>query len=485
MNKTHPGNRLLMRGLLVLALLWPALGGLHAQAEEPSGTPYSLNQCIAYAMRHQKNIQNATFDKYIAEKQVKELIGVGLPQVTGSAQYQQYFQLPQSIIDIGRFQLDPSNQLTEEQINALPDDIRYQTAQFGLKYNMTLTGQVTQLLFDGSFLVGVKAAKEFANLQEINIRRTEVETAVAVTKAYYSALLNEERAELLDANLAQLEKLLETTEGLYEEGFAEKVDVDRLTITRNNLVIQKRKTERLVELGFDLLKFQMGMPISQDLELVDRITESYELPPLESLVMEGSFAENRFEYEQMRQGIQLNELDAKRNRMGVFGSLALFGNYNLQTFRPRFFSIGTEKTWFPNSFFGLSYNVTFFDGLQKKSRIQKANLEISKLRNQMHMFEQGMELELRSAAATVSNAWMDVESARKNEELAKEVFRIATTKYSEGVGSNLEVIDAQNSLTQSQINYLAALYDYVLATVELKRIKGEIKPQEILNSTNE
>lgn len=485
MNETYPGNRLLIRSLLILALLWPAFGGLQAQADLPSGTPYSLNQCIAYAMRNQKNIQNATFDKYIAEKQVKELIGVGLPQVSGSAQYQQYIQLPKSIIDIGNFQLDPSNQLTEEQINSLPDNVRYQTAQFGLKYNMTLGASVTQLLFDGSFLVGVKAAKEFANLQEINIRRTEVEAAVAVTKAYYTALLNEERAELLNSNLTQLDKLLETTTGLYKEGFAEKVDVDRLTITRNNLIVQKRKTERLVELGFDLLKFQMGMPISEELELVDRITESYELPPLESMVMEGSFMENRFEYEQMSQGIRLNELDVKRNRMGLFGSLALFGNYNLQTFRPRFFSIGTDKTWFPNSFFGLSYNVTFFDGLQKRSRIQKANLEISKLRNQMDMFEQGMELELRSAAAMVSNSWMDVENARQNEDLAKEVYRIATTKYSEGVGSNLEVIDAQNSLTQSQINYLTALYDYVLATVELKRVKGEIKPQDILTPTNE
>jgi outer membrane protein TolC len=479
MNKIYPGNRLLIRSLLILALVWPAFASLEAQDAVPSGTPYTLDQCIAYAMQNQKNIQNATFDKYIAEKQVKELLGVGLPQVSGSAQYQQYIQLPQSLIDITAFPGGP----TVDQIP--PGTDRFVTAQFGLKYNLNVGVSATQLLFDGSYLVGVKAAKEFASLQEINIRRTEVETAVAITKAYYSALLSEERAQLLNTNLAQLDKLLETTEGLYKEGFAEKVDVDRLAITRNNLVIQKRKTERLVDLGFDLLKFQMGMPVSQELELVDRITESYELPPLESLVMEGSFVENRYEFDQMNQGIRLNELDVKRNRMGVFGTLALFGNYQLQTARPTFFDIDASQKWFPNSFFGLSYNVTFFDGLQKSARIQKANLEIAKLRNQMDMFEQGMELEMRSAAATVSNAWMDVESAKQNEELAKEVFRIATTKYSEGVGSNLEVLDAQNSLTQSQINYLTSLYDYVLATVELKRVKGEIKPQDLLNPIND
>jgi outer membrane protein TolC len=354
-----------------------------------------------------------------------------------------------------------------------------------LNYNLTLGAQVTQLLFDGSFFVGLKAAREFANLQEINVRRSEVETAVAVTKAYYSALVNEERAQLLTSNLTQLTELLNTTAALYQEGFAEKVDVDRLTITRNNLEVQKRKTERLVELGYDLLKFQMGMPVDQDLELMDRIADSFEVPPLESLVITGNYAQNRIEYDQLNQGILLNELDVKRNRAGGFGTLALFGNYNYQTFRPRFFNIETETKWFPNSFIGLSYNVVFFDGLAKQARVQKANFEIAKLRNQMEMFEQGVQLELRSASANLANTLADVESARKNKELAEEVYRIATTKYKEGVGSNLEVIDAQNSLTQSQINYLTSLYDYMLANVELKRVKGEINPQDILNSNND
>ncbi|MEM0996557.1 MAG: TolC family protein [Bacteroidota bacterium] len=481
MNNNLVNRRKALYILLSLFLLGPAAGSLQAQGDEASGSAYSLEQCIAYAMRNQKNIQNATFDKYIAQKRVKELIGIGLPQVTGSAQYQAYIQLPVSLIDIGNFQLDPTSAIPQEVLDTLPDAVRYQSAQFGVNHNLTLGAQITQLLFDGTFFVGIRAAREFTNLQEINIRRTEVETAVAVTNAYYTALLNEERARLLTSNLERITKLVANTDALYKEGFAEKVDVDRLTITRNNLQRETKKTTALVALGYDLLKFQMGMPIEEELRLSERIVDLANVPQLEDLTMEGNFAQGRIEYQQLQQGIVLQEMDRKRNAAATWGSLVAFGNYNYQTFRPRFFSLDVEDKWFSNSFVGLSYNVTFFDGLQKRSRIQKIDLEISKLRNQADVFEQSVLLELRNASTQVVNAWTDVEAAEKNQELAEEVYRISTTKYREGIGSNLEVIDAENSLTQSQINYLTALYNYVLATVELKRVKGEISPYDTSN----
>lgn len=483
MNNTSVRRNRTLFAILLLCILVvrPAPQSLFAQTAPRDGAPYSLNQCIEYALTHQKNIENATFDKYIAEKQVDEVLGVGLPQISGSAQYQQYFKLPSSLIDITRFQLDPTVVLPPN----LPDSIRFAAAQFGVKYNLTVGAQVTQLLFDGSFFVGVKAAREFVNLQELNIRRTEIETQVAVTKAYYSAQVNEERSRLLTANMERLAKLLKTTEGLYKEGFAEKIDVDRLTINYNNLEQEKRKIDRLVELGYDLLKFQMGMPVEMAIRLDERITDQDQVPAISTLAIDGSSAEKRLEMDILRQSIRLQELNIKRNRVGLFGSLVAFGNYNLQTFRPRFFSIETEEKWFPNSFFGLSYNVTFFDGLQKRSRTQKAQLEISKVRNQMAMFEESVKLETRNASTSVTNAWTDVENARKNQELAEEVYRIATTKYKEGVGANLEVIDAESTLMESQINYLGALYDYVLATIELQRVKGEIDPKQFLNSTSQ
>lgn len=455
--------------LLGILLSLSGLGRLRAQADAPT-SPLSLDACIQYALAHHKSIQNATFDQYIAEKQVQEYKGVGLPQVSGNASFQQYGQFPTSIIDIGTFNFDPSAGPLPANI---PDSIRYQAAQFGVKYNGSLGAQVTQLLFDGSFFVGVQAAKAYVSLTEINLRRTQEEAAIKVTQAYYSALLSQERARVLTTNATRLEKLLETTEALYKEGFTEKVDADRLRITLNNLRAEERKVARMVDLSFDLLKFQMGMPVSSEISLSEKITDADQVPPISSLIMDGNFAENRTEMMVLRQSIHLNELNTKRIQVGRFGSLFASANFNYQTFRPRFFEIDIPQKWFPASFWGISYQITFFDGLRSQANTAKSRLEVQKLHNQIELFEQSVELEARAAATNVSNAWADVENARENRVLADEVYRIATTKYKEGVGSNLEVIDAENTLMESQVNYLSALYSYVIATVELRRVKGE------------
>jgi outer membrane protein len=438
--------------------------------DDAARTPLTLDACIQYALAHHKSIENATFDQYIAEKQVKEFTGVGLPQVSGSASFQQYGQFPTSIIDIGQFNFDPS---AAPLPSGLPDSIRYQTAQFGVKYNASVGGQVTQLLFDGSFFVGVQAARAYVELTKINVRRSQEEAAIKVTQAYYSALLSEERARVLTTNVSRLEKLLETTEAMYKEGFIEKVDADRLRITLNNLRAEERKVSRLVALSFDLLKFQMGMPVNQEILLAEKITDADQVPPIASLIMDGSFAENRTEMQVMRQSMALNNLNTKRLQVGRYGSLVAFANYNLQTFRPRFFELDIQRNWFPASLWGINYNITFFDGLRSQANTGKSKLEVMKLNNQIEMFEQSVELEARAAAANVTNAWADVENARENKVLSDEVYRIATTKYKEGIGSNLEVIDAENTLMESQVNYLTALYSYVIATVELRRVKGE------------
>jgi len=442
---------------------------------------FTLKQCIDYALTHQKSIENAKFETYIAQQRVKELRGIGLPQVSAAGNYQQYFDLPVSIIDVRNFALDPSAPAIPE---GLPDSVYFQTANFGIKHNATVSGQISQLLFDGSWIVGLQAAKEFANLNEINLQRSEEEASVNVAKAYYNALAAEERSRILSANVTRLADLLSSTEALYKEGFVEKVDADRLRIQLNNLQMEEQKVTRLVLLGYDLLKFQMGMPVDEVIVLEDRITDSFVLEPLDQMDMTADYSDNRLETRLFEKQIQLNELDIKRNRLGGFGTLAAFGSLQYTTARPRFFAIDLEKKWFPTSLVGIQYNITIFDGLQKRSRLEQTELKISQLRNNMDIFRESVMLETRSAITQVNNAYADVEIANQNLDLAQEVYRISTTKYQEGIGSNLEVINAESTLMESQINQLAALYAYNLARIELQRVKGGFVPSDNTNSEN-
>ena len=477
-------SRLLSQFAAIL-LLFITISTTSVQAQNPpggDGLQFTMKQSIAYALRNQKSIENARFETYIAEKRVRELLGIGLPQVTANANYTQYLELPVSVIDIRNFALDPTATPIPE---GLPDSIYFQTANFGIKHNASVQGDISQLIFDGSWIVGVQAAKEFTSLSEINMQRTEEEVAVNVAKAYYNALAGEERAKLLGANVTRLKGLLESTKALYEQGFAEKVDVDRLQIQLNNLEVEERKVYRLVDLGYDLLKFQMGMPIEEVIILTDRIDDNVELAPLEELAMDADYSDQRLETQLLKKQIQLNEMDIKRNRLGAFGTLAGFASLNYTTARPTFFKLDLERNWFRSSLFGLQYNVTIFDGLQKKARIEQTTLKIDQLRNNLDMFRESAKLETRSAISSVVNAYADVENAKRNLELSEEVYRISTTKYEEGIGSNLEVIDAESTLLTSQINYLSALYDYNLAKIELRRVQGGFAPSQLTNSDTE
>ncbi len=469
----------------VILLLFITLSASFAQAQNPpggDGVQFTMQQSIAYALRNQKSIENARFETYIADKRVRELVGIGLPQVSANANYTQYLELPVSVIDIRNFALDPTAPAIPE---GLPDSVYFQTANFGIRHNASVQGDISQLIFDGSWIVGLQAAKEYTSLSEINLQRTEEEVAVNVAKAYYNALAGEERAKLLGANVTRLQELLNSTKALYEQGFAEKVDVDRLQIQLNNLVVEQRKVYRLVDLGYDLLKFQMGMPIEEVIVLSDRIDEDVELAPLEDLAMDADYSEQRLETRLLNQQIRLNELDIKRNRLGGFGTLAGFASLNYSTARPTFFRLDLERNWFRSSLFGIQYNVTLFDGLQKRARIQQTTLKIDQLRNNLDIFRESAKMETRSAVTNVINAYEDVDNARRNVELSEEVYRISTTKYEEGIGSNLEVIDAESTLLTSQINYLSALYDYNLAKIELRRVQGGFAPSEIQNSDTE
>ncbi len=219
-------------------LLFIALTITSVRAQNPpggEGQQFSMTQSIAYALRNQKSIENARFETYIAEKRVRELLGIGLPQLNASANYTNYIELPVSIIDIRNFALDPTAPAIPE---GLPDSVYFQTANFGIKHNASVQGDLTQLIFDGSWIVGLQAAKEFQNLNEINLERTEEEAAVNVAKAYYNALAGEERAKLLGANVERLQGLLESTAALYKEGFAEKVDLGPSRTQLNTLQVE-------------------------------------------------------------------------------------------------------------------------------------------------------------------------------------------------------------------------------------------------------
>jgi outer membrane protein len=432
-----------------------SFGFLSLMAQQTESYQFSLQQAIDYALKHQANVLNAQIDEEIAKNKVRETTGIGLPQVSSSFAFQDFLKVPTSLIP-GEFFGEPAG--------------TYVPVQFGVKYQSSVGVDVSQLVFDGSYLVGLQAAKTYKELSIRNSKRTKIETAVAVSKAYYSVLVSNEQLNLLDANLGRLKKSLFDTEAYYKNGFVEKVDVDRLRVLNNNLETERQNVIRLLDLNTKLLKFQMGMPIDADLKVTDAI-ERLTLDKEIALADTASY-KNRIEFGLLQTQKRLNELDLKRYKSQFLPSLAAFGSFSRSYQNNSFDNL--YNTYFPTSLVGMRVTLPLFTSGQRLFRVKMAKLNVQKSENDLNNLKNGINLEITQAKTSYLNGVQSLDNQQRNMELSQEVLRVSKIKYEQGVGSSLEVTTAETALKEAQNNYIKALYDLLISKVNLDKALGKI-----------
>lgn len=421
-------------------------------------TTLSLQQAIDYSYEHQKDMVDAQLETQIAKAKVKETTGIGLPQISANLDLKDYFVL--NYLFPGEFKGGAPGTFVGFGINTP-------------SYSAGASVQATQLLFDGSYLVGLKASKTYRELSEKNLLRTKIETAVAVSKAYYYVQVNNERIKLLDANVIRVQKLLNDTKALYDNGFVEKIDYDRVTLTFNNLTTEKENVSRLMLLSEYMLKFQVGMDIHSKIMLTDSL--SAEQVKSMNADAQKSDVTGRIEYSILQTQQHLQQLDLKRYRSLYYPRLVLYGNLNTLAQRPKFDFTDSKQAWFPTGFVGLTLSLPLFDGLQREKKIDQAKLMLRKIDNQIANTTNALNLETEANQTALTNALAAFSTQEQNLELANEVVRVTKAKYDQGVGSNLEVITAETSLKEAQTNYYNSLYDALIAKVDLDKAQGKIK----------
>jgi outer membrane protein len=476
--------------ILVLSLIFPAA----ALAQENQGSQsFTLEQCIQYALENSTDIQNAGLDQKIADAKVKETRGIGLPQITGSASLQHYQNLPRMFMTKQRvygFAAPKDNNGNtvpySDFFPGLSDNSVFAIQNlFQLPNNGSAGFNVNQILFNGSYLVGLQAANAYRSLSAKSLNQTKETTIQQVTKAFYGVLINKDRIQLFDNNIARVESLLKTTDALNQNGFAESIDVDRIRVTLNNLKSEKTKFENLQLLGVQLLKFQMNYPMDGDIAVLGDIASlQVDENVLNNYSSEWDY-EKRTDYQLLMANKRLKELDLKNKYAGSLPTLAAFGNYGWSTQSATFGALfktenstqGVADKWYPVSYVGLSLNVPIFSGLQQTYRVQQAKLELLKTQNTVKKAKQGIDLEVRQTALMYLNAVTSLKSQNENMKLAENVSRVTRIKYEQGVGSNIEVINAESSLREAQVNYYSALYDALVSKVDLDKAYGKLLPQ--------
>lgn len=442
---------------LLIVLILILVNQLNAQEKQASTFSFTLEQAVDYAMQNQPTVLNAASDQEIAQKKINELIGLGLPQINGSIDAKRFIRVPTIVIPAAAF--------------GGPEGV-IQTAQFGLEYEASAGLSASQLVFDGSYIVGLQASKTYAEFSRKNYQQSKIETALQVSKAYYSVLVNAERMELLNANVDRIKKLRDDTKAFYDNGFVEKIDFDRIDITYNNIVTEKQKTEKLLELGKLLLKFQMGMDIRANLTLTDDLKN---ITFDESLLLDQQTDyTKRIEYSVLQTTQRLQELDLKKNRFQYLPSLVIYSGLSTHAYRFKFDFFDKDKGWYPTAVVGATLSIPIFDGFQKNARIQQSKLALKKIENGFKSLEQGIVLETVTAKVNLQNSIASLETQKKNRELAEEVSRVSKIKYDQGVGSNLEVVTAETSLKEAEINYYSALFDALVAKIDYQKATGTL-----------
>lgn len=431
---------------------------LNAQQTAGSGD-FSLQATIDYALKHNANYLNAELDVKMNEYKRKEIVGMGLPQISGSADYKDYFELPTSLLPGQFFGAPPGT---------------YIPVKFGTKYNATAGGSVSQLVFSSDYIVGLQAAKQLKVLSEKNLARTKTETIVTITKAYYGALINRERLKTLEANIVRLKKLFDDTKAFNQNGFVEKIDVDRLELAYNNLLTEKEKVERLVGVSETLLKFQMGYDIKQPIKLTDEL-KADQLTDIDLLSDPKVNYDSRHEYSMLQSQEKLNKLELKRYKLQYLPTLVAYASYIEQAQRTKFDFFDNEQKWYPIGLFGVTLSVPVFSGGQKYYRIKQAKVNLQKTANTLVYAKSAIDMEVNVNSIMYKNAYASMLNQKKNRELATSIYETAKKKYEAGVGSNLELVNAETSLKEAETNYLGAVYDLIMAKTELDKSTGNIK----------
>ena len=447
--------------------------GFAQTARDTGKYSLSLQQAIDFAVKNQIQMQNASYDEQIASEKVKETVGIGLPQISGSFDVKDFIDIPTTVlpdfitpavigINQGYFGLHPHMPYVAG--DGMP-------VKFGTQYNASAGLSASQLLFSSDYLVGLQATKTYLELTRKATQRSKIDVSVAVTKAYYSVLINNERMNTMDANIERIKKLMDDTKALNENGFVEKIDLDRITVTYNNLGVEKEKLQRLIGLGLSLLKFQMGMDQSATVTLTDK---------LEGVKIAAETSADKFdygkriEYSLLETQKNIAQLQVKQNKMSYLPNAVLYGSASENAYRSQF-DIFANKAWYPTMVVGGTINIPIFDGLQKNYRIQQAKMNLLKADNNLKSVQQSIDMDRASAQINLQNASSTLESQKKNIELAEEVYKVSKIKYDQGVGSNLEVITAETALKESQTNYFSALYDAIISKVDYDKANGLIK----------
>jgi outer membrane protein TolC len=466
----------LLKGLVAASVLF--IGGSRAQSDSmPGKHAFTLKQAIDYARKNNVQVKNALLDIQRQQQVNREVTAMAYPHLNASIST--VFN-PGIVTTVLPNFISPSTYqvLINEGVRngsgnpiQMPADFGFIEAQFGTRYSANAAVSLNQILFDGQVFVGLLARKATIEFATQNAAVTEEMIVANVAKVYYQLVVSRTQVELIDSNLALLEKNLRDTRILYENGFREKLDVDKTEVQLSNLRTERNKVMNQVSNGYYGLKLLMGMPVADELILTDRLAESFVLDG--ALQAEAYKYEERKDYQYAQIGKRLNEYNLRRYKLSQIPTFSMSAVYAKNAQRSTWNFLG-RGDWFTISNINLNLAVPIFNGFVTKSRIQQSRIDLRKTENQIDALKNSIDREVASAKNNFTSALERLNVQRRNQSLAEQVYQNTKKKYEIGTGSQIEINVAQTDLKAAQTNYITALYDAVISKIDYLQATGKL-----------
>ncbi|TKD67295.1 TolC family protein [Flavobacterium sp. ASW18X] len=433
----------------ILLFSWVTL----AQEEVP--TSFTLQEAVAYALENNYTAINSNRDMVDAQKQKWETIATGLPQINGNVSYQNQLKQPVSVIPAEFFGGEPGT---------------FEEVVFSTKQSASATATLTQLIFDGSYIVGVQAAKTFVDYTQNTKEKSDLEVKKSVVEAYGNVLLAQESVAILEKNKSNLEKNVYETEKILENGLTEEENLDQLKITLASINSQLKNAIRLKEITLQMFNLIIGLPIETPTILEENLDELTE-EQIDFKLLETPFSlSNNVDYKLMTNLNEQRQLELKLAKSKALPTLSGFVNYGTSAFSNEFTFFNGDQEWFDSSVLGIEMNIPIFSSFKRSASTQRARIALDKAKTQMQETEQMLQLQWERAKSNYTLAIDEYQTSKDNLALAERIERKNQIKYDEGIATSFELREAQTQLYSSQQEYLQSMVDVINQKTELETV---------------
>lgn len=433
------------------------LSSIQIFSQENNTYRFSLEEAVAFAIENNRQSQNAQRDIDAAKRKKRETTAIGFPQVNAKVDYQNFLKQQVTLIPAQFFGGNPGD---------------FIETTFGTKQSMNASASVSQLIFDGSYLVGLQSAKVYLQISELAKQKSDIEIRKMVVDAYANVLLSEESIRILKENKRVLEKNLNESKAIFENGMGEEESVEQLQITLSNIRNNLNRTERLYDLSRKMLNIALGIDLEEKVELKDHLEQLTQNALIELSGKETNFdPENNIDYIIAKNEVRSKELLLKYEKSAYLPKLSAFVNGGYNAYSNTFSFLDTSQKWFGSALLGVSLEIPIFSSGIRSSKVKQAKIEWIKSRNNFDLTKQQLLMEHHKVSGDLQFAVEEYMTLKQNLALAERIENKNQIKHAQGLASSFDLRQAQLQLYTAQQDFLQSMINVLNQKEALKALQ--------------